>query len=392
MHGFGWVFFVRMAEHAYTEDGKKVDKSLTGKVWKVFREVEMALDDIEPESIDATAELGQYMEDLLEKRLQEFPPNQHEDIRALFTCMMNYLSFHSGADLDKVSLKYVGCFRELDGKNVKLPKGFSSVVDAIAQNLPSDAIHFNTKVEKINYSYTQTNTVKITCQTPSGKSVFEASHVIFTCSLGVLESSHSDMFEPTLPPSKVNSIEAMGFGTVDKIFLKWETPFWKIGEGSLKLAWKGKRTTNRKTEWYRSLFGFDEILNNDNTLVGWIHGEAAEHLETLTDRDVMDQCVLLIRQFLGDPSIPAPTEILRSAWKSNELTRGSYSFLAPSSAPSDIARLAKPVSVGGVPVLLLAGEATHPCFFSTTHGARESGIREAKRLEDYYITKRDVQN
>ena len=106
----------------------------------------------------------------------------------------------------------------------------------------------------------------------------------------------------------------------------------------------------------------------------------------------MDQCVLLIRQFLGDPSIPAPTEILRSAWKSNELTRGSYSFLAPSSAPSDIARLAKPVSVGGVPVLLFAGEATHPCFFSTTHGARESGIREAKRLEDYYITKRDVQN
>ena len=122
MHGFGWVFFVRMAEHAYTEDGKKVDKSLTEKVWKVFREVEMALDDIEPESIDATAELGQYMEDLLEKRLQEFPPNQHEDIRALFNCMMNYLSFHSGADLDKVSLKYVSCFRELDDKNVKLPK------------------------------------------------------------------------------------------------------------------------------------------------------------------------------------------------------------------------------------------------------------------------------
>jgi hypothetical protein len=77
---------------------------------------------------------------------------------------------------------------------------------------------------------------------------------------------------------------------------------------------------------YQSLFGFDEIFNNDNTLIGWIHGVRAEHLESLTDQKVIAQCMTLIRQFLGNPHIPDPNLILRfrSAWKSNELMRGSY--------------------------------------------------------------------
>jgi hypothetical protein len=55
---------------------------------------------------------------------------------------------------------------------------------------------------------------------------------------------------------------------------------------------------------YQSLFGFDEILNNDNTLIGWIHGEGAEHLESLTDQKVIAQCMTPIRQFLSNPHIP----------------------------------------------------------------------------------------
>lgn len=192
------------------------------------------------------------------------------------------------------------------------------------------------------------------------------------------------MFEPPLPTKKVKSVDAIGYGTVNKIFLKWKEPFWQRGKGHMKFAWKTRNTASRTSQWYKSLFGFDEILNNDSTLCGWIHGEAAEHLETLADQEVMTQCVTLIRQFLGDPKIPAPTEIFRSAWKTNEVTRGSYSFLCQMSSPEDIACLGEPLYVKEAPVLLFAGEATHPHFFSTTHGARESGIREAGRLENFY--------
>lgn len=42
--------------------------------------------------------------------------------------------------------------------------------------------------------------------------------------------------------------------------------------------------------------------------------------------------------------------------------------------------LAKPLVADGREVVLFAGEATHSCYFSTVHGAVESGWREADRL------------
>ena len=36
------------------------------------------------------------------------------------------------------------------------------------------------------------------------------------------------------------------------------------------------------------------------------------------------------------------------------------------------------------PVLMFAGEATHPTFYSSSHGALLSGQREAKRIIELY--------
>jgi hypothetical protein len=49
-----------------------------------------------------------------------------------------------------------------------------------------------------------------------------------------------------LPPRKVQSIKAIGFGTVNKIFLQWKTPFRRPWEGGLKFAWKIMNEENRK--------------------------------------------------------------------------------------------------------------------------------------------------
>jgi monoamine oxidase len=61
------------------------------------------------------------------------------------------------------------------------------------------------------------------------------------------------------------------------------------------------------------------------------------------------------------------------------LVRGSWSYQTVSSTASGVgpADLAQPEMDGR---LLFAGEATHDYYFSTTHGAVESGWREADRI------------
>ncbi len=78
--------------------------------------------------------------------------------------------------------------------------------------------------------------------------------------------------------------------------------------------------------------------------------------------------------------LPQVTGVFRTDWGSNPLTMGSYSYPAVGSALSDIAVLAQPVGAKDRPVLLFAGEATHPSHYGTAHGAFLTGEREANRL------------
>lgn len=40
-----------------------------------------------------------------------------------------------------------------------------------------------------------------------------------------------------------------------------------------------------------------------------------------------------------------------------------------------------------VPIIMLAGEATHDHFYSTTHGAYETGIKQAKNFLRHHVNK-----
>nr|XP_045013482.1 spermine oxidase isoform X2 [Jaculus jaculus] len=91
----------------------------------------------------------------------------------------------------------------------------------------------------------------------------------------------------------------------------------------------------------------------------------------------------------GNPNIPKPRRILRSAWGSNPYFRGSYSYTQVGSSGADVEKLAKPLpyteSSKTAPMqVLFSGEATHRKYYSTTHGALLSGQREAARLIEMY--------
>ncbi|CAK7309489.1 Spermine oxidase [Vulpes lagopus] len=107
------------------------------------------------------------------------------------------------------------------------------------------------------------------------------------------------------------------------------------------------------------------------------------------DPEVAEICTEMLRQFTGNPNIPKPRRILRSAWGSNPYFRGSYSYTQVGSSGADVEKLAKPLpyteSSKMAPMqVLFSGEATHRKYYSTTHGALLSGQREAARLIEMY--------
>ena len=67
--------------------------------------------------------------------------------------------------------------------------------------------------------------------------IIPADHVIVTSSLGFLKRHAHTMFRPLLPTDKMAVIQHMGFGTVNKIFLQFETRFWDKDCEEINLVW-----------------------------------------------------------------------------------------------------------------------------------------------------------
>lgn len=284
-------------------------------------------------------------------------------------------------------------YKECDGHPLLnwRDKGYKTLFNYIMKNKTLDVekkIQFNKEVCNISWSDQSREHLIVKC---SDGSSYDCDHVIVTVSLGVLKENYQTLFTPQLPAIKTNAIEGLSIGTVNKIFLQFDKPFWDKDWAGFSLLWTQKDSEEiRKTNdaWLEDIFGFYKVDYQPNILCGWIGGPSARKMETLDDSTVYDGCMLLFKKFLGS-SIPwtKPVKIIRSSWYTNKHFRGSYSFR---SVTTDALRtsardLSLPLyDILGKPALLFAGEATHDHYFSTVHGAIETGYREADRLAAFY--------
>jgi monoamine oxidase len=80
-------------------------------------------------------------------------------------------------------------------------------------------------------------------------------------------------------------------------------------------------------------------------------------------------------ELLGSSFRRRVQEVAETEWGRDRWALGAYSHALPGHAAARAA-LAAPVAER----LFFAGEATHPFFFSTVHGAWESGLRAAHEV------------
>lgn len=63
------------------------------------------------------------------------------------------------------------------------------------------------------------------------------------------------------------------------------------------------------SHWTRYISGFDVVFPEpQNVLLGWIGGRGAIDMERLSNEQIADECMTLIRKFTTNPSIPSPSK------------------------------------------------------------------------------------
>lgn len=284
--------------------------------------------------------------------LERLPTSEEKRLRRLiFDCLLKRETCISGCNnMDEIDLLELGSYTELQGGNIIIPSGYSSILEPLTKNIPPEKILSACPVKKIVWDSEEhkgaedlgeesedsdqtviedmsksekplnpsegtslgevsnkpkkkhLNYVEVVCD--NGETYY-ANHVICTIPLGVLKDQAKDLFVPPLPKYKMESIEKLLFSTVDKIFLEYERPFLNPDVTEIMLLWESSPSPEDvANSWYKKIYSFSKV--SETLLLGWVSGNEAIFMETLTMDEVAATCTKILRKFLNDPFVPEP--------------------------------------------------------------------------------------
>ena len=256
----------------------------------------------------------------------------------------------------KTSLKWFDEDEDFEGKDFGFPDGYAQVVDAMASGLN---IEYNRPVKKIDYSNPEEIKVDADGQ------IYKGSRVIITVPLGVLKAGHID-FIPSLPNKKLEAINRLEMGTLEKVILQFDHVFWP----------KGGLIYIDEPQGRLPLYLDISAISHNPTLVVFYGGEQSVSILGRYDDHSIQKLVLDRLSQALNKEIPEPIAYHVTRWGQDPFTLGSYSFIPVGSSPRDMKELAKPVDER----MFFAGEACSPDYYGQTHGAMISGLKAAKSI------------
>jgi len=270
--------------------------------------------------------------------------------------------------------------------------------DAVLFNLKNIITYLSNGVD-IRYStpayevyYTDTNATVFTGS--SVKPMFTAQYVVCTTPLAVLKADPTTLgiaFWPPLPDQLLESMSLIGVGHVAKIVLRFNTAFWDVDLLGNPVNPPRERfailphiinttapTNTIYNECTWSEFFSMSAYTGEAVLIGHAAegGDCAQYLESMPPEEAMQLALSTLRIIFGASVPQSPVDYEVTSWSQDPYSLGSHSHYNVGGTPSDRATLAEPL--GGS--LVLAGEAFHPEFPSTLHGAYQMGVIQAQRI------------
>ncbi|XP_015111728.1 protein anon-37Cs [Diachasma alloeum] len=376
----------------FGSSGERVDGEIAQDITSYFFNITSewpGVDDSKRESV------GEY----LDTKFNEYF-DQHKDIPDnLKKPLMNILhqaqmAINGAEDLYQVSVKVERDYFEEGDRLINWKeKAYGTILDILMKKYPNpeeelpvmNKTLLNKKVLKIEAGVDGPVNVKT-----SDGNEYTADYVIFTPSLGVLKANHKSLFEPNLPPNKINAIENIGMGHVGKIYLFYDDPWWSSALDTFyrSILWfeddKKALASDPERRWMLSVYSVNRIEWKPKVICLWMAGPNIKEMELLPEELVKNQSLWLLTKFFGKLyNLTEPSDMKRTQWNSNENFLGTYSYpsLDTEKHNATVLDLAKPVMCRNCsrPAIMFAGEATAD-IYGTVNGAIGSGWREAERI------------
>lgn len=269
-----------------------------------------------------------------------------------------YTEFSKGAPIEDLSAVYHDDDKAFDGADVVVANGYDTLLRPIAEGLD---IRLNTPVEWIWHDAADGTEVGL-----PGGGTLSADYLICTLPLGVLKAGTVE-FDPPLPSGHRDRIEGLGFGSVTKLALKFEQPFWDTQTQYFGIVTEPK---GRWNYWlnYRT-------FSRENVLLGLSVGAYAPVADAMDDAAMRADGLEVLRGVWGE-AVPEPTQMLATRWSQDPFALGAYAYPRPGGRPSQFDDLGEMIAGR----LVLAGEHTTFDYAGTIHGAYMEGLRAAEAV------------
>lgn len=261
----------------YKPDGAPVEKEIDSKVEVIFNKL-----------LDKVMELRQIMGGLandislgsvLETLRQLYAVARSNEERQLLDWHLANLEYANAGCLSDLSAAYWDQDDpyEMGGDHCLLAGGNWRLIKAMSDKLP---IFYGKTVSSIRYGNEGVEVI-------AGDQVFQGDMVLCTVPLGVLKKK-TIRFEPELPKRKLEAIERLGFGLLNKVAMVFPHVFW--GED---LDTFGCLSEHSHTRGEFFLFYSYHTVSGGPVLIALVAGEAAQTFEC-TDPSVLLHRVLSI--------------------------------------------------------------------------------------------------
>ena len=257
----------------------------------------------------------------------------------------------NAVELDKISVKDNDRYED-SGVNWRVRCGYGTLLATLAAPLP---IAFGAPVSRIDH---RGRDIVIDCA--SGR--VRAGKIVVAAPTDIL-AAEAIAFDPVLP-AKLDAAHGLPLGLADKLFFSFTGRMDDLdADGDIFLVGS---TTRLETMSYQvrpfgrpiiqCFFGGEFAAGLEREGFAAMAAFATDELAALRGGAIREQL----------------TPLAASSWRADPFARGSYSYARPGHA-DDRAVLAAPVDDR----IFFAGEATSANFFSTVHGAYETGLRAA---------------